>query len=119
MGFRADAIQMFKDFRSDDDFADAFYEAHWTETQYQAGGGFGGSTVDVIHSATVLKMGNRDIINMFKATYDAENLFIKAIIDEFGEPEVDEALTFEGKVYSVASRQYDSVGALIALELTA
>ena len=120
MGARADAISMFKDFRADEWFSDAFYNAGWVESVTSSGGGFGGGSVSEIeHLAEVLLMGNKDIKKVFSEGVDLSNKFIKAIIDEFGIPSIGTQLTFDGSIYSVVQIKEDSVGALVSIELKA
>ena len=118
MGARAEAIIMFKDFRADDFFSDAFYSAGWIEAITSSGGGFGGGTVNQVeHVAEVLLMGNKDIKKVFSEGVDLSHKFIKAIIDEFGIPDIGAKVTFNESIYNVVQIKEDSVGALVSIEL--
>lgn len=118
MGFRDEAIEMYKEFRVDEDFKDAFYPASWVESVTSSGGAFGGgTTTEINHESVVLLMGNKDIKKVFQDGVDMNNKFIKAIIDEFSIPSVGQQITFNSKKYTVVQNMEDSVGALISIEL--
>ena len=118
MGARLDAIEMFNDFRTDDWFKDSFYDASWVKTTISGGGAFGGGTkTDETLESVVLLMGNKDIKKIFGDGIDLSSKYIKAVIDEFGIPEIGTEITFDGDIYSAVQIKEDSVGALVSIEL--
>lgn len=118
MGFRDEAIEMYKEFRVDEDFKDAFYPASWSESVTSSGGAFGGGTVTTVsHESVALLMGNKDIKKVFQDGVDMKNKFIKVIIDEFGRPKIGSEVIFNGSKYTAVQLMDDSVGALLSIEL--